>query len=82
MKGGREVSWESGKVCQWRRVAKWERCVVGVRWQGGKGGRIARWQFGEGGRVVNGEGGMEFKGKIVLYCSREVKCKQRLNPVI
>ena len=54
-------------------MAKCERCVGGVSWQGGKGGRIVRWKFGEGGRVVNREGGMEF---------REVKCKQRLNPVI
>ena len=60
-------------MCHWRRVAKCERCVDGVRWQGGKGGRIVWWKFGEGGRVVNREGGMEF---------REVKCKQRLNAVI
>ena len=42
-----------------------ERCVSG-----------ARWQFGKGGRVVSREGEMEFKDKIVLYCSREAKCKQ------
>ena len=35
-----------------------------------------RWQFGKGGRVVSREAGMEFKDKIVLYCSREAKCKQ------
>ena len=29
-----------------------------------------RWQSGKGGRVVSREGGMEFKDKIVLYCSR------------
>ena len=75
-----------GKVCEWSGVAMWERCVSGVRTQGGKGGRIVRWhswrdrdvmrwQFGKGGRVVSKEGGMEFKDKIVLYCSK-VKCKQ------
>ena len=35
-----------------------------------------RWEFGKGGRVVSREAGMEFKNKIVLYCSRETKCKQ------
>ena len=75
------------KVCEWSGVAMWERCVSGVRWQGGKGGRIVRWhsqrggnvirwQFGKSGRVVSREGGMEFKDKIVLYCSREAKWKQ------
>ena len=33
-------------------------------------------QFGKGGRVVSRKGGMEFNDKIVLYCSREAKCKQ------
>ena len=32
------------------------------------------WQFGKGGRVVRREGGMEFKDKIMLHCSREAKC--------
>ena len=47
---------------EWSGVAKWERCVSGAGWQGGKGGRIVRWhgrrgrnkmrwQFGKGGRV-------------------------------
>ena len=64
--------------------------VSGARWQGGKGGRIVRWhgrrggnvmrwQFGKGGRVVSREGGMEFKDKIVLYCSREAKWKQEFT---
>ena len=35
-----------------------------------------RLQFEKGGRVMSREGGMEFKDKIVLYCSREAKCKQ------
>ena len=72
---------------EWSEVARWERCVNGMRWQRGKGGRIVRWngrrggnvmrwQFGKGGRVVSREGGMEFKDKIVLYCSREVKFNQ------
>ena len=62
--------------------------MIEVRWQSGKGGRtvkwhglrdgnVMRWQFGKGARVVSREGGMEFKDKIVLYCSREAKCKQR-----
>ena len=73
-----------GKVCECNGVAMWERCVSGARWQGGRivrwhgrrGGNVMRWQFGKGGRVVSREGGMEFKDKIVLYCSREAKCKQ------
>ena len=28
------------------------------------------------------EGGMEFEDKIVLYCSREAKCKQRFTAAI
>ena len=62
----------------------WERCVRGVRWQGGRkvrwqgrrGGNVMRWQFEKGGKAVSKEGGMKFKEKIVLYCSRQVKCKQ------
>ena len=55
--------------------------MSGVRWQGGKGGRImqwkvVRWQFGNSGRVVSREGGTEFNDEPVLYCSREAKCKQ------
>ena len=48
--------WESGEL------ERWERCVIGARWQGGKGGRIVKWhgrrgenvmgwQFGKGGGV-------------------------------
>ena len=76
-----------GKVCEWSGVAMWERCVSGARWQGGEGGRIMRWHGGKGGRIVrwqfgkrregvSREDGMEFKDKIVLYCSREAKYKQ------
>ena len=73
---------------EWNEVARWERWVSGVRWwQAGKGGRIVtwhswrggnvmRWQFRKGGRVVSREGGIEIKDKIVLYCSREARCKQ------
>ena len=57
----------------------WEKCVSGVRWKVGKGGRLLRGhgrrggnvmrrKFGKGGRVVSREGGIEFKDKIVLYC--------------
>ena len=67
--------------------------MSGVRWQSGKGGRIVRWhaqrggnvmrwQFGKGARVVSREGGMEFEDKIVLYCSKEAKCKQRFTAAI
>ena len=74
-------------MCDWSGVAMWERCVTGVRWQGGKegrivrwygrrGGNVIRWQFEKGGRVVSRKGVMEFKGKIMLYCSWEAKCKQ------
>ena len=34
------------------------------------------WQFGKGGRLVSREGGIEFKDKVVLYCSMEAKCEQ------
>ena len=34
-----------------------------------------RWQFGKGERVVSSEAGIEFKDRIVLYCSRDVKFK-------
>ena len=47
-----------------------------MRWYGPRGGNVMRWQFGKGERVVSREGGMEFKDKIVLYCSREAKCMQ------
>ena len=84
--------WESSELGRQERCVSgvgWQcgKSVSGARWQGGKGGRIVRWhgrrggnvmrwQFGKGGRVVSREGGMEFKDKIVLYCSREAKCKQ------
>ena len=46
-----------------------------MKWCSGRGGNIIkRYQFGKGERVVNREGGMEFTGKIVLYCYREAKC--------
>ena len=47
-----------------------------VRWQGRRGGKVMRWQFGKDGKAVSREGGMKFKEKIVLYCSRQAKCKQ------
>ena len=67
------------KVCEWSEVAA----------QGGKGRRIVRWHgrtggkarnevaiLGKVGRLVSREGGIEFKDKVVLYCSREAKCEQ------
>ena len=47
-----------------------------VRWHGRRGGNLMRWKFRKGGSVVSRECGMEFKDKIMLYCSREVKGKQ------
>ena len=44
---------------------------------------VMRWQFGKGGRggggLVSREGGIEFKDKFVLHCSREAKCKQEFT---
>ena len=50
--------------------------VGNSEWHGRRGGNVMRWQFGKGGRVKSREGVMEFKDKIMLYCSREAKCKQ------
>ena len=47
-----------------------------MRWYGWRGGNVMRCQFGKGETVVSREGGMEFKDKIVLYCSKEDKCIQ------
>ena len=47
-----------------------------MRWYSRRGGNVMRWQFGKGERVVSREGGMEFKDKIVLFCSREATCMQ------
>ena len=49
-----------GKVCEWSEVARWEQKEVAI------------W---ERGRVVSREGGMGFKDKIVLHCSRETICR-------
>ena len=46
-----------------------------MRWHSWSRGKVVRWQFGKDEKVVSREGGMEFKEKIVLYCSREAKCK-------
>ena len=40
------------------------------------------WQSGKGGRIVSREGGIEFRDRIVLYCSREAKCKQGFTAVV
>ena len=44
--GGSWEGWES------RELGKRERCMSRVRWQGGKGGRIARCHSRRGGKVV------------------------------
>ena len=42
-------SWEKWESSE---LGTWERCVSGVRWQGGKGERIVRWHSRRGGKVV------------------------------
>ena len=61
-----------GKVCEWSEVARWENSEVArsERWERNE---VAIWERREG---VSREDGMEFKDKIVLYCSREAKYKQ------
>ena len=44
-----------------------------MRWYSRSGGKVVRWKFGKDEKVVSREGGIEFKDKIVLYCSREAK---------
>ena len=44
-----------------------------MRWHSRSGGKVVRWKFGKDEKVVSREGGIEFKDKIVLYCSREAK---------
>ena len=51
-----------GQVCEWSGVARWERCVSGVRWQGGKGGRIVRWHGQRGGDVMSWQIGKNGRG--------------------
>ena len=60
-----------GKVCEWSEVARWENSEVArsERWERNE---VAIWERREG---VSREDGMEFKDKIVLYCSREAKYK-------
>ena len=78
----RVVSWEGGKGVwgEWgEKGEKGEKAGKGgikVRCHGWRGRNVMRRQFGKGGRVVSRKGGMEFNDKIVLYCSREAKCKQ------
>ena len=64
-----------GKVCEWSEVARWE------RWENSEVTRSERWERNEAAiwerrEGVSREDGMEFKDKIVLYCSREAKYKQ------
>ena len=64
-----------GKVCEWSGMAKWE------RWENSEVARAERWERNEVAiwkrrEGVRREDGMEFKDKIVLYCSREAKYKQ------
>ena len=87
---GREVSWEKWETSE---LERWERCMSGVSWQGGKGGRIVRWhgqrggnvvrwQFAKGGRVVRWQG--EKVGRVVrwqggrfLVIFRDGECRVR-----
>ena len=65
-----------GKVSEWSEGARWERSeensevAQSERWERND---VAIWERREG---VSREDGMEFKDKIVLYCSREAKYKQ------
>ena len=64
-----------GKVCEWTGVAmqeKWENSEVArsERWERNE---ETIWERREG---VSRKDGMEFKDKILLYCSREAKYKQ------
>ena len=79
-----ELSW----VTSWERCVSGVRCQDGkggriARWHGWRGGEacngkacneVAIWERW-GAAVVRREGGIEFKDKFVLHCSREVKCK-------
>ena len=55
-----------GKVCEWSKVARWE------RWENSEVAWSERWERNE---VAIWER-REDKDKIVLYCSREAKYKQ------
>ena len=60
-----------GKASELSVVARWERCVRGVRWENKDVAQSERWEgtevaIWERRRVVSREGGMEFKDKIVL----------------
>ena len=67
--------------CEWSEVARWERwenseVAWSKRWERNE---VAIWERTEGVSKREGvrrEDGMEFKDKIVLYCSREAKYKQ------
>ena len=62
LSGGSEVaSWERWENSEVTQSERWERNEVAI------------WERREG---VSREDGMEFKDKIVLYCSREAKYKQ------
>ena len=61
-----------GKVCGWSEVARLE------RWKNSEVARSERWEHNEVAiwerrEGVSREDRMEFKDKIVLYCSREAK---------
>ena len=51
---------------------RWERCMSGVRWQGGKGGRIVRWHSQRGGKVVRWQFGKD--GRVSEMARREIPC--------
>ena len=62
-------------MCEWSEVARLE------RWESSVVAQLESWECNEVAiwerrRLVSREGGLEFKDKIVLYCSREAKCKQ------
>ena len=66
---------------EWSKVVRWE------RWENSELAQLERWErnevaIWERGKIVSREGGIEFKDKIVLHCSREAKCKQGFTAAI
>ena len=68
----------AGKVCEWCEVAKCERWDISEvarseRWERNE---VAIWGKWKGSEQRRWDG---IQGQIVLYCSREAKCKQRFT---
>ena len=69
---GREESWERWESSV---LGRWERCMSGVRWQGGKGGRIVSWHSQRGGKVMRWQFGKRWGGgEVSEMARREIPC--------